>query len=76
MILTKIVSILRNEKSAPLLSFIIGVGVSIMLFHKRIQKELTLSLPLHEVHGKVVRNGTKCYQYLAEDTQCEISGSK
>lgn len=76
MILTKIVSILRSEKSAPLLSFIIGVGVAIMLFHKPILREVRLSLPLHEVHGKVVRSGTKCYQYLAEDAQCELSDSK
>lgn len=76
MILTKIVSILRSEKSAPLLSFIIGVGVAIMLFHKPILREVTLSLPLHEVHGKTVRNGEKCYQYLAEDAECELSESK
>jgi len=72
----KIVSVFRNERSAPLLSFIIGVGVAIMLFHRPIVKRLMLSMPLGDVEGSVVRAGDKCFKYHAEDSACELSASK
>ena len=36
----------------------------------------TLSLPLSEIEGQVVKHGSKCFEYHAEDTQCEILPSK
>jgi hypothetical protein len=76
MIISKIIEIFRSEKAAPLLSFIIGLGVVVMLFHRPIMTKPTLSLPLSEIEGQVVRHGSKCFEYHAEDTQCEILPSK
>lgn len=76
MILAKIVQIFRNEKAAPLLSFIIGLGVIVMLFHRPFVTKPMLSMPVSDIDGKVVKQGTKCFQYHAEDSQCEISASK
>jgi hypothetical protein len=64
--------LIKNEKSIPFLSFIIGLGVFIMLFHRPIPVIQTLSLPLSKIEGSVVRSGEKCYQFHAEDAQCEI----
>jgi hypothetical protein len=65
-----------SKDTLPLLSFIVGLGLAIMLFHKPFQSKATLSIPLHEVEGKVVKINKKCYQYHAEDAQCEILSSK
>jgi len=65
-----------TRDTLPLLSFIIGFGVAIMLFHKPFQFKKVLSLPLSEIHGKTIRVDGKCYKYSAEDTQCEILSSK
>lgn len=76
MILSKIVQIFRDEKAAPLLSFIIGLGVIVMLFHRPFVTNSTLSMPVSDIEGAIVKQGTKCFQYHAEDSQCEISASK
>ena len=65
-----------SKETLPLLSFIVGLGVAILLFHKPFQSKATLSLPVHEVEGKVVEIGNKCFQYHAEDARCEILSSK
>ena len=64
--------ILKDEKTIALLSFIVGLGVFVMLFHRPIPIIQTLSLPLSKIEGSVVRQGEKCYQFHAEDAQCEI----
>jgi hypothetical protein len=65
-----------TRDTLPLLSFIIGFGVSIMLFHKPFQFQKALTLPVDEIHGKSIQVDGKCYHYVAEDTQCEILSSK
>uniref|UniRef100_A0A6C0JQD6 Uncharacterized protein n=1 Tax=viral metagenome TaxID=1070528 RepID=A0A6C0JQD6_9ZZZZ len=65
-----------SKETLPLLSFIVGLGIAILLFHKPFQSKSTLSLPVHEIEGKVVKIDGKCFEYHAEDTQCEILSSK
>jgi hypothetical protein len=65
-----------TRDTLPLLSFIIGFGMSIMLFHKPFQFRKVLSMPVADIHGKNVKVDGKCYKYIAEDTQCEILSSK
>ena len=60
-----------SKETLPLLSFIIGLGVAILLFHKPFQSKAVLALPVHEVEGKNIKINNKCYQYNAEDAQCE-----
>jgi hypothetical protein len=65
-----------TRETLPLLSFIIGLGVAIMLFHKPFQFKKVLALPVDEIHGKSIKVDGKCYKYIAEDAQCEILSSK
>jgi hypothetical protein len=65
-----------SKDTLPLLSFIIGLGIAIMLFHKPFQTRLTLAIPSDQVEGKTFKFNKKCYQYHAEDTECEILSSK
>jgi hypothetical protein len=76
MMLAKIIQIFRNEKAAPLLSFIIGLGIVVMLFHRPFITKRVLSMPVSDIESRVVRHGSKCFEYHAEDSQCEISPSK
>lgn len=71
-----IVDIFRDKKSLPFLSFIVGMGIAIMLFHKPVYAESMLAVPVSEVEGEVFSYNGKCYQYHAEDAECEILSSK
>jgi len=70
--ISRIIEIFRSEKAAPLLSFIIGLGVTIMFFHRPIPIRHALSVPPTDIEGRVVRHGDKCIKYVAEDTECEL----
>lgn len=63
-------------EAEPLMSFIIGLGVAIMLFHKPFQTRSMLAMPVGDIEGKVISFGKKCYTYHAEDARCEIPPSK
>lgn len=65
-----------SKDTLPLLSFIIGMGIAIMLFHKPFKTRPILSVPLQEIHGKIVSQNGKCYKYTAEDSECEILSSR
>lgn len=65
-----------NGETLPLLSFIIGFGVAVMLFHKPFKMKPTLAVPLDEVQKQKFKFGDKCYVYSADDTECEILTSK
>jgi hypothetical protein len=65
-----------SKETLPLLSFIVGLGVAVLLFHKPFQTKAMLSLPLDKIEGKIIKTNKKCYTYHAEDAQCEILPSK
>jgi hypothetical protein len=72
----KVIGIFRNEKAVPFLSFLIGLGITIMLFHRPIPVRQALSVPAGEIEGRVVRHGDKCIKYVAEDAECELPSFK
>jgi hypothetical protein len=72
----QILKILHNERSLSFLSFLIGLGVTIMLFHKPILEKKTLALSIKEIVEQIVCIDKKCYQYTAEDASCEIPSFK
>lgn len=72
----QVIKILHNERSMMFISFLIGMGLVIMLFHKPIQERKTLSLPVADVVREIVSIDGKCYQYTAQDATCEIPSSK
>jgi len=65
-----------SKETLPLLSFIVGLGVAVLLFHKPFQNKAVLALPVHEIEGKSIKVDNKCYKYHAEDAQCEILPSR
>lgn len=72
----QVLKIIHNERSLTFLSFLIGLGVTVMLFHKPILEKKTLSLSVKDVIGQIVSVDGKCYKYTAEDATCEIPSSK
>jgi hypothetical protein len=68
----QISKLIQNERSMPILSFLIGMGVIVLLFHKPYAKYQSLSLPVSKVEGKTIKVGGKCYSYTAKDSLCPL----
>lgn len=60
-------------KASAFFSFVIGLGISVLLFHRNYTSIRTPALPLKEMVDKVVRVDGKCYKYRVEDSNCETS---
>lgn len=59
------------ERASPFFSFIIGLGIAVILFHRQYSTVRTLGLPLKDATEKVVKVDGKCYRYRVEDANCE-----
>jgi hypothetical protein len=68
--MVEVSKLLHNEKSAAFLSFLVGMGVVVLLFHKPYSSYQFLSIPVSNIEGRIVRHGQKCYTYVAEDCLC------
>jgi hypothetical protein len=68
-----ITKILKDSKSLAFFSFIIGLGVSVLLFHKPFGYTSVLSVPVSDIERKPVRVDDKCYSYTSEDAKCPSS---
>ena len=60
------------ERAGPFFSFIIGLGISVLLFHRDYATYRVLGIPLSDVESKIVKVDGKCYKYRVEDASCEI----
>lgn len=60
------------ERASPFFSFVIGLGISVLLFHRNYATYRTLGIPLADVESKTVKVDGKCYKYRVEDASCEI----
>ena len=63
------------HRGAPFFSFIIGMGVAMLFFHRNFGVIKTLAVPVSDTTSKVVKVDGKCYRYRVEDAQCEIPSS-
>ena len=63
------------DRAGPFFSFIIGLGISVLLFHRNYATYRTLGVPLQDVEDKTVKVDGKCYKYRVEDATCEIPSS-
>lgn len=63
------------RKASSFFSFLIGLGISVLLFHRNYSSIKTPALPLNDMVDKVVKNDGKCYKYRVEDASCETSSS-
>jgi hypothetical protein len=64
------------HRGAPFFSFIIGLGIAVVLFHREYSTVRTLGLPLKDTLDKIVRSDGKCYRYRVEDANCENVSSE
>ena len=62
--------LLHDKKATAFLSFLIGLGIAVLFFHKPYTSGQYLSMPVSAVEGKIVKHGEKCYTYMAEDCLC------
>jgi hypothetical protein len=60
------------ERASPFFSFVIGLGISALLFHRNYDTRRVLGVPLQDVNTKTVKVDGKCYKYRVEDATCEI----
>jgi hypothetical protein len=60
------------QRASPFFSFVIGLGISVLLFHRNYESQRVLGIPLDDVTTKTVKVDGKCYKYRVEDATCEI----
>jgi hypothetical protein len=63
------------QRASPFFSFIIGLGISVLLFHRNFDVMKTPALPLKDMVEKIVKSDGKCFKYRVEDATCETSSS-
>lgn len=68
--------ILHNPKGEFFFSFLIGIGVVIMLFHRPVKSQKFLAMEASEIESKVIHSNGKCFMYRVEDSQCELPLTK
>jgi hypothetical protein len=61
------------RRASPFFSFVIGMGIAAILFHRKYDSILTLAIPLKDATDRVVKADGKCYRYRVEDASCETS---
>ena len=61
------------RRASSFFSFIIGLGISVLLFHRDFLTIKTPALPLKEMVEKVVKVDGKCFKYRVEDANCSSS---
>jgi len=59
------------KKGSSFFSFIIGLGIAVILFHRNFTTVRTLGMPLKDTMDKIVKVDGKCYRYRVEDSNCE-----
>jgi hypothetical protein len=63
------------RRASSFFSFVIGLGISVLLFHRNFVTVKTPALPLKEMIEKIVKVDGKCFRYRVEDASCETSSS-
>jgi hypothetical protein len=62
--------ILARPEANILFSFVIGLGLAVLMFH-RPQHEMDVSaIPVAELKKMITRVDGKCYRYRIEDASC------
>jgi hypothetical protein len=61
------------HRASPFFSFVIGLGIAVILFHRKYESVTTLAVPLKDAADRVVKADGKCYRYRVEDASCESS---
>lgn len=64
------------ERASPFFSFIIGLGIAAILFHRQFETIQTLGVSLQDATEKIIKADGKCYRYRVEDANCENTSMK
>jgi hypothetical protein len=64
------------QRNTPFFSFVIGMGVAVLLFHRNYSTIRTLGVPLEKTTDTIVKSDGKCYRYRVEDADCENMSNK
>jgi len=66
----EISKVLKKPEANYLFSFVIGLGIAVLMFH-RPQTEIDVcAVPLEDLKKMVTRVDGKCYRYRVEDASC------
>jgi hypothetical protein len=68
--------ILKNPQTEGFFSFLIGVGLMVMFFHRPIKSSRGLALEPSKFENREIKADGKCYMYRVEDASCEIAPFK
>jgi hypothetical protein len=63
------------ERGASFFSFIIGLGIAVLLFPRNYETKTQLAVPLEDATTKVSQFDGKCYRFRVEDASCEFASS-
>ena len=66
-----LLSALKSPASRAFFSFVIGLALAVLVFHRPFSIQKTLAMPVREVVSRIVSHGNKCYAFHAEDIACE-----
>jgi hypothetical protein len=66
-----LVGVLRDPNAKLFFSFIIGLGLAVLLFHRPQKIHRVSAVPPNELTDKVVRMDGKCYRFTMEDASCD-----
>jgi len=59
------------HRASPFFSFVIGLGLSVLLFHRNYVTIRTSAVSLKDATETIVKADGKCYRYRVEDASCE-----
>lgn len=63
------------HRAGKFFSFLIGLGISVIIYHRDYLSVKIPALPLKDITDRVVKVDGKCYKYRVEDASCETSSS-
>jgi len=68
--------ILKKPETQGFFSFLIGLGVVVMLFHRPVFSRRMLALDPSQFENREIKADGKCYNYRVEDASCKLPSSK
>jgi hypothetical protein len=66
--------ILRKPEASMFFSFVVGLGISILMFHRPQSEILESAHTTDDLRATVTRIDGKCYRYRIEDASCPAAG--
>jgi hypothetical protein len=68
-------TVLQNPTALAFFSFVIGVGIAVLLFHRPQAQRVLSSIPPKELDRTIVSKNGKCFRFRIEDASCPASAA-